>query len=318
MAFNPIDVFLFLLVLLGIRGGWRRGFVLGFLGLLRWSGSLLAGWFLYRPVTDWLASKSGCSSVWLQPAAFLLIVLLASPVIGLIGNALIKRLPDGFNRGIFNRLFGALPGLANGLVAAAIAAALLFVVPLPESLREAARDSGTANRLAVLVERTATALTPIFEDALTQGLHRRYPKSGEFISLPFKVETPQAKPTFERQMLELVNRERAAEGLSPLKIDPALTEVARRHSSDMFARGYFSHYTPEGKSPFDRMRESDLQFLIAGENLAFAPSVAIAHAGLMNSPGHRANILRPQFGRVGIGIMDGGVHGLIVTQNFRN
>jgi len=47
-------------------------------------------------------------------------------------------------------------------------------------------------------------------------------------------------------------------------------------------------------------------------------SVRIAHAGLMNSPGHRANILRPQFGRVGIGIMDGGVHGLMVTQNFRN
>lgn len=318
MAFNLIDVFLFLLVLLGIRGGWRRGFVLGFLDLLRWLGSLLAGWFLYRPVTDWLVSKTGSSSVWQQPAAFLLIVLLASPVIGLIGNALLRRLPGGLHRGIFNRLVGALPGLANGLVTAAIAAALLFVVPLPESLREAARDSGMANRFAVLVERTATALMPIFEDALTQGLHRRYPKSSEFIPLPFKVETAQAKPSLERQMLELVNRERAAEGLSPLKIDPALTEVARRHSSDMFARGYFSHYTPEGKSPFDRMRESDLRFLIAGENLALAPSVAIAHAGLMNSPGHRANILRPQFGRVGIGIMDGGVHGLIVTQKFRN
>jgi uncharacterized protein YkwD len=61
-----------------------------------------------------------------------------------------------------------------------------------------------------------------------------------------------------------------------------------------------------------------VRFLTAGENLAFAPTVASAHEGLMQSPGHRANILRPQFARVGIGIEDGGVHGLMVTEDFRN
>jgi hypothetical protein len=102
-------------------------------------------------------------------------------------------------------------------------------------------------------------------------------------------------------MLELVNRERAAAGLAPLAADPELTEVARRHSVDMFARGYFSHHTPEGKDPFDRIRAADVRFRTAGENLALAPTLPDAHTGLMNSPGHRANILRPQFGRVGIG-----------------
>ena len=86
----------------------------------------------------------------------------------------------------------------------------------------------------------------------------------------------------------------------------------------MFARGYFAHDTPEGRDPFDRMRAAEVRFLTAGENLALARSVQIAHTGLMNSPGHRANILRPEFGRVGIGIMDGGMRGLMVTQNFRN
>jgi uncharacterized protein YkwD len=86
----------------------------------------------------------------------------------------------------------------------------------------------------------------------------------------------------------------------------------------MFARSYFAHETPESRDPFDRMREAKVSFLTAGENLALAPTVQVAHAGLMNSPGHRANILRPQFGRVGIGIMDGGIRGLMVTQNFRN
>ncbi|HYE34058.1 CvpA family protein [Methylocaldum sp.] len=321
MVFNVIDVVLFLLILLSVWGGWRRGFILGFLNLLRWLGSLLAGWFFYQPVAGLLASETGLSEVWRQPAAFFLVVLLTSLTIRLLGNALLKRLPRDIHRRLLNRLLGTLPGLTNGLITAAIAAALLFVVPLPGQLREDARESVTANRFAVLAERLTTALMPIFEDALTHTLNRRitiYPESNEHIPLPFKVETPQPRPVLEKQMLEYVNRERAAAGLSPLKLDPALTEVARGHSADMFTRSYFSHYTPEDKSPFDRMRESKVRFLIAGENLALAPSIHLAHTGLMNSPGHRANILRPQFGRIGIGIMDGGVRGLMVTQNFRN
>jgi uncharacterized protein YkwD len=119
-------------------------------------------------------------------------------------------------------------------------------------------------------------------------------------------------------MLDLVNGERVKAGLQPLAPDAELTEVARKHSADMFARGYFSHYSPEGRSPFDRMREARVTYLTAGENLALAPTLTIAHNGLMNSPGHRANILRGQFGRVGIGVMDGGWRGLMISQEFRN
>ncbi len=115
-----------------------------------------------------------------------------------------------------------------------------------------------------------------------------------------------------------VNRERAAAGLPALAPDPEMTAVARKHSADMFARGYFAHVSPDGQDPFDRMRRAGVVFRTAGENLALAPTLAIAHSGLMNSPGHRANILRPEFGRLGIGIMDGGMRGLMVTQNFRD
>jgi uncharacterized protein YkwD len=66
------------------------------------------------------------------------------------------------------------------------------------------------------------------------------------------------------------------------------------------------------------MRDSGVRFLTAGENLALAPTIEVAHTGLMNSPGHRANILRREFGRVGIGVMDGGMRGLMVSQEFRN
>ena len=119
-------------------------------------------------------------------------------------------------------------------------------------------------------------------------------------------------------MLILVNKERAAKGLKPVKADEELAKVARKHSMDMFVRGYFSHYTPEGKNPFDRMKKDNIVFLTAGENLALSQTLDMAHDGLMKSPGHRANILHPTFGRLGIGILDGGIYGLMITQNFRN
>jgi uncharacterized protein YkwD len=86
----------------------------------------------------------------------------------------------------------------------------------------------------------------------------------------------------------------------------------------MFVRGYFAHVNPDGKDPFDRMRDFNVRFMTAGENLALAQTVGIAHNNLMNSPGHRANILNPDFGRLGIGIMDGGFYGLMISQEFRN
>ena len=119
-------------------------------------------------------------------------------------------------------------------------------------------------------------------------------------------------------MLALVNQERANAGLAALALDPALTEVARRHSADMLARGYFAHTSPDGRDPAGRLAAAGITYRIAGENLALAPTLQLAHTGLMNSPEHRENILRPDFGRVGIGILDGGVHGLMVTQVFRD
>jgi len=75
---------------------------------------------------------------------------------------------------------------------------------------------------------------------------------------------------------------------------------------------------PDGKYPFDRMNMANLHFSAAGENLALAQTVQIAHTNLMNSPGHRANILNPEFGHIGIGILDGGYHGLMISQEFTN
>ncbi|MGI8641352.1 MAG: CvpA family protein [Pyrinomonadaceae bacterium] len=318
--FNWIDVLLILLVLLSIWGGWRRGFILSFLDLVRWIGSLLAGLFFYSTVARWLDLITDWTEVWNQPIAFILVVVVTGVLIQIAGNWFLRRIPKDVHRRRVNRIFGILPGLANGLLTAAIVSALLFSVPFSEGLSESVRESSLANRFAVFTDELETALVPIFDPAIRQTLNRRTiePESTERVSLPFKVENTRPRPELEAMMLDLINRERAANGLAPLEADPEMLEVARKHSADMFTRGYFSHYTPENESPFDRMRAGDVRFRTAGENLAFAPSVQIAHTGLMNSPGHRANILNPPFGRVGIGILDGGRRGLMITQNFRN
>lgn len=317
---NLIDLFLILVVLLSILFGWQRGFILGLLDLVRWIGSLLIGLRFYQPVARWLSSALGWSDVWAVPAGFLLVAMIAGVLIHLLGYALLRRLPRGTHHHRLNKILGLVPGFINGIIFAAILAPLILASPLPDGLREHSRDSQVANRLASVTEQLEARLRPIFDEAIRQTLTVRTirPDSGETVELPFKVVNPKPRPDLEAEMLVMVNRERVAAGLKPLEADPELLPVARAHSVDMFGRGYFSHYTPEGRSPFDRINEARVSFTIAGENLALAPTLTMAHTGLMNSPGHRANILRTQFGRVGIGIMDGGVRGLMVTQNFRN
>src|SRR5690606_35523701 len=122
------------------------------------------------------------------------------------------------------------------------------------------------------------------------------------IDLPFTTNSAKLRKDLEQQMLHMLNNARKQSGLPLLKFDEKLAEVARRHSLDMFRQGYFSHYSPDHKSPFDRIRESGIHYAIAGENLALAQNIKLAYEGLMQSPTHKANILSSRFGRVGIGI----------------
>jgi len=321
VTINAIDLLLLAVIILSLVNGYRRGFVHGVLDLAGWVLSVLAGLRYYQPVARWLGARVDLwSEVWDQPIAFILIGVFVSIVVHLIGHAILTRLPKDIQKRSGNQILGLLPGFVNGLIIAAILSALLLALPLSERVSESTRDSAIANRLAVYAERLEGQLRPVFGEAIgrTLNLLTIRPDSNERVTLPFKVATTRPRPDLEKRMLDLVNQERVAAGLRPLAADPEMTEVARRHSADMFARGYFAHDTPEGLTPFDRMRQSDVEFLTAGENLALAPTLQVAHTGLMNSPGHRANILRPQFGRVGIGIMDGGMRGLMVSQEFRN
>lgn len=120
----------------------------------------------------------------------------------------------------------------------------------------------------------------------------------------------------EQQMLNLVNTERQKSGLKPLKANLELTKVARVKAKDMIDKGYFDHNSPTYGSPFDMMKQFGISYRTAGENLAGNQTVEKAHTSLMNSDGHRANILNSGYTEVGIGIVDGGPYGKMFVQMF--
>jgi uncharacterized protein YkwD len=107
----------------------------------------------------------------------------------------------------------------------------------------------------------------------------------------------------ERNMISLVNQDRADNGLSALTFDAGLRSGALAHSQDMAENNYFSHTSPTQGDFNARIAAAGVKYSAAGENIAEYGSVEAAEAGFMNSPGHRANILG-NYTRVGIGIVN--------------
>lgn len=110
----------------------------------------------------------------------------------------------------------------------------------------------------------------------------------------------------EADFIRRLNGERAAVGLPALAVDANLVAIARLRSSDMAARGYFSHTSPDGQTAFTLLDQSGIPYSWAGENLARnnyppAETVTVAVRDLMASPSHRANILNSHYTRVGVG-----------------
>lgn len=105
-----------------------------------------------------------------------------------------------------------------------------------------------------------------------------------------------------QRVVELVNAERSAAGCGPLEMSVPLTSAAQGHSQDMALNDFFSHTSSDGRSPWDRIRETGYRFSLAAENIAAGyMSADSAVAAWMNSDGHRANILNCRLEETGVG-----------------
>ncbi|MEU6805481.1 CAP domain-containing protein [Streptomyces neyagawaensis] len=119
------------------------------------------------------------------------------------------------------------------------------------------------------------------------------------------------------EVIALTNARRTAAGLPPLAFDPLLTVAAQAHCDDMVARAFYAHTSPDGGEPWHRAAAAGSTRRTIGENIACGQrSAAEVVEGWMNSPGHRANILKPDFTHMGVGFTGGGGAGTYWTQLF--
>lgn len=328
MSDNWIDIAILLVVAWNIADGIRRGFMGALIGLLGFVLSVSIALSFYPQASAWATETWGLPALLATPAAFAALWVGTGLIVGIVGHFIARPFAALLKGSNLDVPLSVLPSALKGLaVSALVLTVLLSVPPLPAGapaerafveVREAVQVSAFAGEL---VERTAgfdRFTREIIGEPLSQTLTLLTirPGTDERLSLSFRIESPGIDQPAERQMLQLINDERKRHGLRPLVRDASLDEVARAHSVDMLRQGYFGHDRLDGATPFDRMRSNGVAYGNAGENLALAPTVPLAHQGLMESPGHRANILRPEFARVGIGAANADGRGRMFTQDF--
>jgi len=317
--FTIIAVFIFYIV-----EGLRRGFIEQSLELLGFFVTLLLTFLSYKSFAIWLADNAGLQGFAAKPVAFLLLWVVFQVIYSFVLQVLYPMIPAKLRQANPNRYAGIVPAFLKAYIFISVLLTLFLAFTIPTKLKNAIEDSALGSRFVAQSGNVQQYLSKLLgqdiKDTLTfltvPPQSEEIIEPDERVTLKFTVEDGVVDRSAEQKMFQLLNQERVRAGLKELKWNEKAAGVARKHSQDMFAKGYFAHENLEGKSPFDRMQEGGIVFKVAGENLAYAATVELAHNGLMRSPGHRANILEVDYGTVGIGVIDGGIYGKMFTQNF--
>lgn len=296
--------------------GYRRGAMDVAASFVAVALGLGAGYLFGEPLaTKWPVGPTTESS----RAAWFLFLFAAGQLssVSWMSRALRRRYGSAVTRPA-NRWLGTLPGAVEGALLASMMVLLLLLAPQQPVPADVLAEGPVTGPLL----RVGTVLQETLYEELGTGIRelvglgppvgqpdRRYPLP----ATTHKVDAPEAAD----ELFRLLNEARGEAGLPLLERDPSLDEVAREHCLDMWSRGYFGHSDPEGRDVAARMEARRLDFLVVGENLALAPSAAVAHRGLMDSPGHRSNILSARYHRGGVGAVRG-PSGLTFTQVFRD
>ena len=318
---NLLDIVIILLLLTGVGLGIQRGFLRTTLDLLVLGVSLYAGARFYQPVSDFIGGVVGRDGALVNVVGMIVTVFVALSILNfLVSWLLVPHLAALLVVGplrFADKGFGVLPGIVYGVLFAAMLTLAIGAVTVGESVDRAIADSTLASRLRNGAQAATTELARQTGMDLADFTYIVVPQPDSSYSIPAAESSElQVDERAEQEMFDLVNQERTQRGIGALTYDAALQSVARSHSREMLDLGYFSHTSPNTGTLADRLATAGIGYTQAGENLAYAPSTSVAHRGLMQSEGHRANILEPSFQRLGIGVFSAPDGTIMVTQVF--
>lgn len=311
---------LILLVILCVYAvvGWRRGVVKLGLEMVGFVLSIVLATVSYRSVGLVIDDLFPVPPSYVDAIAFLTVWWLVDFAWPFASDALHERMPEQWRLYKEYRGFGVILGVVNGILISCVIVTISLSFPVPAWLKRDASVSFVALTMPEIIRGMDSLLKPAVGTLADQSFEMTtmQPWSDTRIDLRFRTYDVAVDPESEDEMLRYVDIERFKQGLKPLAVDPRLRDVARAHARDMFERGYFAHIDADGFKPYERVKRAGIDFGVTGENLAMAADANIAHKGLMESPGHRANILHSDFRNVGIGVIDGGVYGRMFVQVF--
>ncbi|MHB1458524.1 MAG: CvpA family protein [Armatimonadota bacterium] len=314
---NWLDFIIILLMAYSAYAGTKGGFLLGVIELVGIAVSIAIPLALWVPGGHLLVMM-GVSKPIAGLTAFFVILAIVMFVYFPLMQMICKKILKHLKASPVNKYLGAITGLIRGLIVISMLITLAAVAPV-SPLSQASLDKSF---MAQEMLKTTLGMTASISQTFGTAVHEAMgfitinPTSDESINLGYKAANPTIDEAAEKEMLILLNQERTSRGLNSLILDPAIRNVARGYSIHMLQNGFFSHTAPNGTTPVLRMQAGGVRFTIAGENLAYAPTVKIAHSGLMKSPGHKANILNPGYTRIGIGVAHAGKYRTVFTQNF--
>lgn len=298
--------------------GFKKGFINLLFLLIRWTVPFVFALFIYSDFAPLLSTNFIIKDQWQFPLSFFLLFLIGFLILSLSIFVIKKVFLPSVHKGYINRFAGIIPGIILGLLAASLIVKISAFSIWQEASTEV-RQGIITNPLNNSASWVSNKINNVFSIPAQQKVSGVFEEGHSLnLSEEFKSDKFFSRPDLELQLLQLVNKERSANGLVNVVVDKALQNAALKHAEDMFTRGYFSHETPEGIDPFERMKKLHIRFKTAGENLAHSNTLLSAHSGLMNSPGHRANILNAHFSRLGIAILDGDDKGLMIVEEFRD
>lgn len=317
-----VDLIVVLIVGAYAYTGYKRHFVVALFELAGVVAVILFAFKTYPAAAFLARAWLGLFRSVANMAGFLAMLLIGQVTYYVIFCFICHRLERAASRSRWARIdtaLGVLPGLALGVAIATIFVSVLVALPVNPRVRSDVTHSRLGGPLfastGFLAPSIETTLGQPSDDLLAFLTPRPSDATAERLDIP-DTGTLTIDVEAEQTMLGMVNRARIDSGAELLVMDSGLRTAARAHSREMWQRKYFAHDSPYSGDLTERLLRSGARFTTAGENIALAPDVLVAFRGLMNSPGHRANILDPQFKRIGIGVVSAGILGEMFTQEF--